>query len=207
MLTTPLLAHGITHLTDARYFAAWHPDYLCFPLGEGGLSLDYFLAIREWVEGPVCVAELGGDAGTVHTAEELHTSGITHVMLDYGTDPTSFREAGIQVLTRMPVAGYQSALDIADQLNEVSGPILLDFTAGGITWSDLTDGHPFSPGMLKEMTGDRQIFLRIDLTPDEAHAATETVYGLALSGSSEEKVGYKSFDDLDDLLEALEEEI
>lgn len=204
MLKTHLLAHGITHLTDARYFAAWYPDYLCFPLGEAGLSLDYFLAIREWVEGPVCVVEAGADAGSVPSAEALRTAGVTHILLDYGTDTAEFRSAGLEVLTRLPVAGYQSALDISDQLSELTGPVLLDFTAGGITWSDLSDGHPFSPGMLHEMTAGRPVYVRIDLTPDEAAAATEAVYGLALSGSSEEKVGYKSFDDIDDLLDALQ---
>ncbi|MCP9234335.1 hypothetical protein [Lewinella sp. JB7] len=207
MLSTHLLAHGITHLTDARYFAAWYPDYLCFPLGEGGLSLDYFLAIREWVEGPVCVVELGGDAGAAYTVEELRDAGVTHALIDYATDAGPFRAAGIEVLTRLPVAGYESAPDVAERLNELSGTVLLDFTDGGITWSDLADGHPFPTGILKTMTEGREVFIRIDLTPDEAMAASNVAHGIALRGSGEEKVGYKSFDDIDDLLDALEEDV
>lgn len=203
MLSTPLLAHGISHLTDARYFAAWHPDYLCFPVGERGLSLDYFVAIREWVAGPVCVVELGGDTGAT-LPEALRAQGITHVLLDYGSPTTAFEQRGIAVLTRLPVAGYQSAPDVAERLGEISDPVLLDFTDGGITWSDLVDGHPFSAGILKEMIGQRKVYVSIDLTPDEATEATEMLYGLALRGSGEEKVGYKSFDDIDALLEALE---
>jgi phosphoribosylanthranilate isomerase len=203
MLSLPLLAHGITHLTDARYFAAWHPDYLCFPAGEQGLSLDYFVAIREWVEGPVCVVELGADAGAIPVSE-LAANSVTHLLLDYGIDTTAFSEQGIAIITRLPVAGYQSALDVSDRLAELSGPVLLDFTDGGITWSDLVQGHPFSVGMLKEMIGERAVYVSIDLTPDEANEAREAIYGLAVRGSGEEKVGYKSFDDLDPLLEAFE---
>lgn len=208
MIDYPLLAHGITHLTDARYFAAWHPAYLCFPLGEGGLSLDYFAAIREWVEGPVCVAELSAPesvgTGANFPAEELSKRGVTHVLLDYGYPASSYSAQNITVLTRLPVAGYQSAIDVAERLLETPGTVLLDFTEGGITYGDLVDGHPFSIGILKEMIGERQVFVRIDLSPDEVTEAKEMVYGLAFRGSSEEKVGYKSFDDLDDIFEALE---
>ena len=204
MPSTPLLAFGITHLTDARYFAAWEARYLCFPLGPAGMPLENFQAIREWVEGPVCVAELGADAGVIEDTGGLRTAGITHVLIDYGTPAAPFRMAGIEVLTRVPVAGYHSALDVAEQLNEISGPVVLDFTDGGITWTDLVEGHPFSTGPLTELTHGREAFLRIDLTPDEAGSAAEAGHGLAFRGSSEEKVGYKSFDDIDDILEALE---
>ena len=206
MIDYPILAYGITHLTDARYFAAWHPDFLCFPLGEGGLSLDYIVAIREWVAGPVCVVELtGGDAGAKHSGKELSERGITHVLLDYGLSVVPFTSQGMNVITRLAVGGYQSAPDVAERLYECTGPVVLDFTDGGITWGDLIDGHPFTAGMLKEMIGDRQVYIRIDLTPDEIVEASQLLYGLAFRGSSEEKVGYKNFGDIDQLLEALED--
>ncbi|CAH1001092.1 hypothetical protein LEM8419_02037 [Neolewinella maritima] len=201
MFNLPILAYGITHLTDARYFAAWHPDYLCFPLGDAGLTPDYFLAIREWVEGPVCVAELGADAGANFPPDVLHERGITHVMLDHGSSYVAGSD--LTVLTRIPVAGYQSAADVAEQLGEVAGTVVLDFTDGGITWSDLLEGHPFTADMLQAMTGDRQAYLRIDLTPDDVAQARQLLPGLAFRGSSEEKVGYKSFDELDGLFDVL----
>ena len=199
MPTVPLLAFGITHLTDARYFAAWEARYLCFPIGTDGISPDYFHAIREWVEGPVCVPQLGGAAGE-NLLMELK---VDTVMVDYGYPAPSFSGLDTTVITRLPVAGYQSVLDLREQLNELTGPVVLDFTAGGITWSDLVEGHPFSIGLLHELIDDREVYVRIDLTPDEAAAAAEVVPGLAFRGSSEEKVGYKSFDDIDDLLYAL----
>ena len=199
MPTVPLLAFGITHLTDARYFAAWEARYLCFPIGTDGISPDYFHAIREWVEGPVCVPQLGGAAGE-NLLVELKADAV---MVDYGNVIPSSAVLPTTLITRLPVAGYQSVLDLREQLNELTGPVVLDFTAGGITWSDLVEGHPFSTGLLHELIDDREVYVRIDLTPDEAAAAAEVVPGLAFMGSSEEKVGYKSFDDIDDLLYAL----
>ena len=204
MLTLPLLAHGITHLTDARYFAAWHPDYLCFPVGPGGITADYFTAIREWVEGPVCVAELSTDNDAAALQEVLQIPGLTHLMLDYGMATPTVVGQPLEYITRLPVAGYQAATDVAERLAELTGPVVLDFTDGGITWSDLVEGHPVSTDSLKELIGDRKVYVRIDLMPDEAGKARDTVYGLALKGSSEEKVGYKSFEDIEDMLEALE---
>ncbi len=204
MLQTKLLAFGITHLTDARYFAAWEADYLCFPLGEGGLSLDYFLAIREWVEGPVCVVELSANAGATFPAEQLSASGITDVLLPSGVDARAYRTAGLNVLTHIPVAGYHSADDLRERIAEASGPVLLDFTDGGIAYEDLAEDSPFSIGALQRAIGEREAYLRLDLDPADVELFAAVFPGLALRGSSEEKVGYKNFDDIDELLEALE---
>ncbi len=204
MLQTKLLAFGITHLTDARYFAAWEADYLCFSLGEGGLSLDYFLAIREWVEGPVCVVELGANAGAMFPAEQLNASGITHVLLPFGVDDHAYRTVGLNVLTYIPVAGYLSVEDLRERIAEVPGLVLLDFTDGGIAYKDLAQDSPFSIGALRLAIGEREAYLRLDLDTTDAELFAGVFPGLALRGSSEEKVGYKNFDDIDELLEALE---
>lgn len=205
MLSTKLLAFGITHLTDARYFAAWNADYLCFPIGgPQGLLLEHFLAIREWVEGPVCVVEYGASAGGSLPPEAFTAHAITHVLLDGGATTKPDFPDGVEVIHRIAVAGYDGPEDIADRLPATRTPVLLDFTAGGITYADLAEGSPFTIGELQYAVGDRPAYLHIDVEPEEADTAAAVFYGLALRGSSEEKVGYKSFDDLDDLLEALE---
>ena len=203
MLDTRLLAFGITHLTDARYFAAWNADYLCFPVGPEGLSLDYIVAIREWVEGPTCVVEWRRSAGETISPKDLREHRVSHILLKEDL-PDDFSSLGIEVIRHLPVAGYQSAEDVTDRLAAHAGPVLLDFAAGGITYTDLAEGSPFTLGELQQAIGDRPVFLHVDLEAEDAPAAAALFHGLALRGSSEEKVGYKSFDDLDDLLEALE---
>jgi phosphoribosylanthranilate isomerase len=46
--------------------------------------------------------------------------------------------------------------------------------------------------------------ITLDVHDPIALKDTHPIYGFAVRGSSEEKVGYKSFDDLDDLFEGLE---
>ena len=214
MLATKVLASGITHLTDARYFAAWEVDYLAFPIGEGvaeSISWDYLNALREWVEGPTIVAELGKIEDAAVAAELLLQQKIDTALVSSfapATAPEKLHEAGIKVIVHVPVAGHQSSDDIAEVIAEHPKAvlILLDFEHGGITWNDLVAGHPFGLPALTEILNNHPCLLQIGLdgaNPQELKDA-HPVVGLAVRGSSEEKVGYKSFDDLDDLFEALE---
>ncbi|MEL7161002.1 MAG: hypothetical protein AAFN92_09600 [Bacteroidota bacterium] len=209
MLATQVLASGITHLTDARYFAAWEVDYLAFPLGQNGITWDYLNALREWVEGPAIVAELPRDADEATWSAALREQGITLVLLPYPAPAAApLRAAGIELLLRLDVAGYHSAEDVADLLGEMPAAktVILNFEAGGITWADLTAGHPFGLTDLEQLLQKRPCLLRIDLGGQDPKAikAAYSLTGFAVRGSSEEKVGYKSFDDLDDLFEGLE---
>lgn len=215
MLATQLLASGITHLTDARYFAAWEVDYLAFPLGEKtdgeAISLDMLNALREWIEGPAIVAELGDvDEGSAW-ATTLQTENI-NIALVASTAPASAHEelsaAGVRVISHVKVAGYQSADDVTEAIKEHSSAelILLDFESGGITWTDIATGTPFSLDSLRELLAIRPCLLQIDTAGNDPVEIKEAypLTGFAVRGSSEEKVGYKSFDDLDDLFEGLE---
>ena len=214
MLATPVLAAGVTHLTDARYFAAWEVDRLAFPLDpalEGAISWDLLAALREWITGPELVVELGAGIDPVVWSAALGEQGIKLALLPASAPaaaPELLHAAGIGTIINLPVAGYQSAEDVAEALaaHPLAESVILDFTAGGITWADLADGHPFGPDALRELLTSRPVLLRIDLagTPPLSVIEDYPLAGLAVRGSSEEKVGYKSFDDLDDLFEALE---
>ncbi|MEM1357152.1 MAG: hypothetical protein AAGF89_03090 [Bacteroidota bacterium] len=211
MLATKVLASGITHLTDARYFAAWEVDYLAFPLGgENGISWEYLNALREWVEGPTIVAELPEGADGAAWAEELRAQQISLALLPYAAPATApLLAKGIGLIASIGVEGYHGVEDIADALSEATAEaqfILLNFEQGGITWDDLATGHPFGLAGLDQLLATRPCLLQIDLGGANPKALKEAHHlaGFAVRGSSEEKVGYKSFDDLDDLFEGLE---
>ena len=213
MLATKVLASGVTHLTDARYFAAWEVAYLAFPVGEGPgerISWDYVAALREWVEGPAIVAELPPAADPALWLPLLGAHSFTTVLLPSPLAPAAapLLAAGLEVIARVPVEGYQSAEDVAERLTALpEGALaLLDFAAGGITYNDLAAGYPFGTDALESLLRKRDCLLEMAVPADVVKTFVETsaVHGLAVRGSSEEKVGYKSFDDLDDLFEALE---
>lgn len=214
MLAAPVLASGITHLTDARYFAAWEVNYLAFPLGAGNpesISWDYLNALREWVEGPEIVAELGEVTDVSAWVAELTAQNIGIALLSTAAPasaPEILKAGGVRALVRIPVEGYQSADDVAEAVAgyPAAEAVVLDFESGGVTWTDLAAGHPFGVAELQTILAQKACLLRIDVAgtdPKEIVNQLPTV-GFAVRGSSEEKVGYKSFDDLDDLFEGLE---
>ena len=207
MLATKVLAYGVTHLTDARYFAAWEVDYLCFlvdPTDPAATTLEYVLAMREWVQGPEIVLEPGGGAGAAFL-DRAKSAGLTHLLVDPAAPVTELAAAGFTPHVRLPVAGYDSASDVRDRLADLpptAGECILDFSAGGIEWADLADGRPFPAGDLAGL--DALVAISVAGKDPKVLVERFGLRGFAVRGSSEEKVGYKSFDELDDLFEALE---
>ena len=206
MLATKVIATGVTHLTDARYFAAWEVDYLTFALGEDGLDWATLNAMREWIAGPEIGVELPSVEGAAGTLGEHALNLLLLPSPAPAAAQKAVSEAGIRLFTRVPVAGYQSAEDIRELVEDVTGTVILDFESGGITWNDLVGGAPFGPSALRELLALRPTYLQIALgAADPKQLAVDfPIAGFAVRGSSEEKVGYKSFDDLDPLFEGLE---
>jgi phosphoribosylanthranilate isomerase len=214
MLATKVLAAGITHLTDARYFAAWEVDFLAFPIGDGAgenITWTYLNAMREWVEGPAIVAELGSIADGAAWAAQLTENRVTFALLDHSAPASAqndLRTAGIELIGHVKVEGYQDTETIKEAMEEVPDAkwVVLDFTHGGIAWDDLEEGKPISLQELEDLSQGRQVLVQIDLGDRDPKAvnAAYSIAGFAVRGSSEEKVGYKSFDDLDGLFEGLE---
>ena len=212
MLATPVIATGITHLTDARYFAAWEVSHLAFPLGGAeGLDWTTLNALREWITGPELMVEVDGSGDPTELIEQLRANDIHRLLLPNTAPAASQKQladAGVELFIRVPVAGYQSLEDIREALAEeaLATAVILDFEAGGITWSDLQSGHPFSATDLAGLLEERRVYLEISLgdADPKAFATTYPIAGFAMRGSNEEKVGYKSYDDLDPLFEGLE---
>ena len=93
---------------------------------------------------------------------------------------------------------------------EDAGPyvqfFILDFAANGFDWGSIKEGNGFRLEILKEICRKHNVLLKMDITGTEVLEVLEIVnpYGLSVTGGSEEKVGFKSFDELDDIFEAIE---
>ena len=184
-----IIATDITNLTDARYFAAWGVEMMCYnidPDTEGSLSIPQFREITEWVEGPSTGIKASGLAIPITLAsEELEIKNmIIGPFIDKTDLPTSVEnvyrictlEEGWQDDDKL-ILTLSKAVDKLSE-NEVS--------------------------KIKSITSNKEVYLdgifkAIDLANIESFGVT----GIILKGGDEEKVGYKSFDELDAVLEAL----
>lgn len=213
MLRTKVKAGPITNLTDARYFAAWEVTWLGFCLDPGDenyIPPREVLAIREWVDGPL----IAGDFN-MQTAEEIAAAigllDLDVIQAGMFTDAATLRalNAPVPVCKEIVIENTSSADAInrhIDEFEAVAGQFLLNFDKNGITWGDLEKGRPFSLAFLHSLCRQHEVLLSIDLTPALAGTILSTLSpsGLSIRGGAEEKTGYKSFEELDELLEALQ---
>lgn len=212
MLRHPVKASAITHLTDARYFAAWEVEYLGFDLSPAGVSAVELAALREWIIGPKLVGEL--DAGWPERGEnpaDLKQLGLDALQVDtaFGLDAIRelLRPLGLPIFLELVVEGYADPMDLIHTINDcrkVVDHLLLNFTKGGIEWGDLGDNTPLGLDVLDPISEDHSLWLEIEgAAPGKIIQELPDLVGLSVRGGSEEKVGFKDFDDLDEFFESL----
>ncbi|NNE30587.1 MAG: hypothetical protein HKN16_13185 [Saprospiraceae bacterium] len=214
MLKTKIKASQISNLTDARYFAAWGVDWLGFsvqPGSSGYIDPTTLTGITSWIEGPDIVAEFDLEESeqikTVAEKLEINCLQLGHF----------FPQEDLQKLASFDII---QKLVINEELGEVAvnqfiesraawaKTFLLDFEVGGYSFQDLRENNcPLSHDFIRDLVKRHSCLLQISIRPDDIPPILELgSLGLSLKGGSEEKVGYKSFDELDELFEALEDD-
>jgi phosphoribosylanthranilate isomerase len=196
-------AARITNLTDARYFAAKDVAFLGFNLEEGTegyLDPMYMKAMREWVEGPGIVGEY------VHAPAEVVAEAARFFALDAVQVPIGSHGNDLDILAGVPVllqlewpANAHDLLQICADKAAFVAYFLLDIT---------TDHWPLHQNLLKTLCAQYPVLLQIELPTETIQTILQEINpaGLNLSGGEEEKVGVKSFDDLDTIFDLLEQE-
>lgn len=213
MLRTKIKASAISNLTDARYFAAFEVEWLGFqldPAGEHYLQPQVVKAIREWVDGVKIVGEFEmQSAADIQTAMEVLQLDAVQVgmlttvetLIELQSQRPVMKEVIVETGTEM--ADLQ---DILDQFAPHCAWFLLNFDKNGISWEQL---QAVLPGLqlrdVQSLCAQYPILLSLDMKPEALPEVMDTLSpaGFSFSGGEEEKVGYKSFDELDELLEQL----
>lgn len=212
MLRTKVKASAVTNLTDARYFAAMEVEWLGFRLDgppDSSISLLAAKAISEWVDGVKIVGEF-----EFPTAEEIETAN--------GSLPFDAVQVGmftpIEELKKLPNITFFKEVVVESSTTDADleahfetyaaccTRFLLDFSKSAITWADLQTSSQLSIGFLKSLFAKHKTIVAMDAQPGELVHLLDSLNpeGISLVGGSEEKVGFKSFEELDDIFECLE---
>lgn len=196
-------ASAITNLTDARYFAAREVDFLGFNLEEntpGYLDPMYMKAIREWVEGPKVVGEF------VHAPQSYVREAAAFFGLDAVQVPAATQD-GWSELEGLTIIATLSADDSnLDRLLETSAAFVSYFLVDINNVVDTVSGLPADVDAWKKRCADYPILLRADVAAHRWPVLVDTLQpaGIDLVGGEEERVGVKSFDEIEEIFEALE---
>lgn len=193
-LKTFVKVSGINNLSDARYCSGMEVDQLGFSIQEDGPNYtdpEKFKEIKGWLSGVAYVGEIEADS----------TKSITDVVKDYELDA-------------LQVANKRQVLDA-----QATGlPVILKTDVSMITvdtLSDLKDKVSYfliesvyagevSPDIL-ELTSQFPIVLGYGFDADTVVSLTSYgIKGVALKGGEEISPGLRDFDEMMDILEALE---
>ncbi|MFK7934044.1 MAG: hypothetical protein AB8G22_11095 [Saprospiraceae bacterium] len=212
MLKTKVKASSITNLTDARYFAAWDVEWLGFDLNQGSehaIPLQNIKAIKEWVDG----VKIAGEFSLQNTADIKAALELLNLDTVQANMSLSLEELidlrGQEIIKEVVIERDINEADLQDYLTDYAPyatTFLLDFTKNGWTWEELKAAKHLTLDYLKTACREQQILIGLDFTAPIVEEVLETLhpYGINVRGGLEEKVGYKSFDELDDVFEVLE---
>lgn len=215
MLTTRVKASSITNLTDARYFAAWEVEWLGFNLNIG--STDYIephlvKAIKEWVDGVKIIGEFDL-ASADHINDMVEALGLDGAQLGMFTSLETFQELeyATTLFKEIVVERDTSEEAVREHMKEFAPYVkafVLNFEKNKIDIAQNEAGSGINKGALSNICKSYPVLLSMSIPPAKLASFVEEIapLGLSVKGGAEEKVGYKSFDELDDLFELLEVE-
>ncbi len=178
-----IIASSISNLTDARYFAAKIVDAISFDLSK--VQRDEYFAIKDWVEGVAILLETDEEINDleIHEADGI----IYHVNEEIQEN---------DVLASSTIVS--GSKDLLDSLPHKTGHILRNHD-----WNLLT---PTEKKATIEFAFEHKCYLDLSIPLQELESIINEgkLYGLVCRGGDEEKVGFKSFDELDDMFDLLD---
>ncbi len=213
MTKTKVKANGISNLTDARYFAARGVKWLGLNLDPGSehyLTIAEARAIAEWVDGVEIVTE----TGTVSSAEILN---LTNALRPGAIQIRLLgRELEKEILSDIPIIGeleisrghnIEELMSYLESHTQHCEMFLFDFVKNNLKWNDIQQSDSISIPVLSHICKKWKVLLHIDFDLPSLIDCLELLnpYGICMSGSVETKTGYKSYDNLDEIFDYLEQ--
>ena len=174
MLKIKVIADNVLNLTDARYFAAFGVDYLVFNLAN--IRQEAVKEICEWVEGVEVLLEI----------DETLSPEILDFIIQ--TKPAGIISSSWEILS-----------SARDQLPEKSFFLRSE---NGDT-SEEYDLITFSNNLDEITRTNPQQKIFVKTTNIEEALSSPHIEGIVVEGEPEEKVGFKNFDELDNLFDKL----
>jgi phosphoribosylanthranilate isomerase len=187
-LRTLVKVGSISNLSDARYCAGMGVDFLGFRVIEGepnAIPAKLYQEIRGWVTGPQIVAEIYGITDP---------SQVNGILEDFKPD---YVELGCEEFKKV---GHALTLPFMLSVSNDEPLPPMSSTPAYIIVSSAVDN-------LTRFVPDHDVLIVVKNTTELDQALTHTgVSGVCLHGSVEIKPGLKTYDELADILEALEAE-
>lgn len=213
MLKTKIKASQIQHLTDARYFSAWYAESLGFnlePQTPTAVTPQQLKDITGWLSGVEIIGECGFSQSSediLALAEQLELDAIQLPHFYDKSEAEKIAQSNCPIIKYLYLMNdWQEVEKEAENYAAITKVFVLDLSnsvfARMIDW---TDGMKVN---LQNFTQKYTTYLAFDILPeniDEVLQLLPSLEGLQLKGGEEERVGVKSFDELDALFDILQD--
>lgn len=193
---------NVTNLSDARYAAGMGVDLLGFtldPKNESSLNKQQFAEISEWISGVNIVGEFG-DSNPIEVKTLIGDFSLDYLLVSMESDLHAFSMLGIPLIFKI-VVSKDNIEGLESTFNYCAGTI--DYF---LLESDYHELDKSDKRLLKTYASKYPLILGygIDINNVSAIIHELNLKGICLKGSPELRPGYKNFDEMADILEALE---
>ena len=213
MLKTKIKASQIQHLTDARYFSAWYAESLGFNLEPQTLTAvtpQQLQEIRVWLAGVDIVGECGfSQSGTeiLALAEQLELDAVQLPHFYDKTEALKIAQSDCPIIKYLQfTTDWATTLQDAANYADIASIFVLDLSNSNL--AKMAAWTAEDKAQLDAFTKAYTTYLAFDVLPediDELLALLPNMEGIQLKGGEEERVGVKSFDELDALFDVLQD--
>lgn len=200
-LKTFVKVGSITNLSDARFCAGFGVDLLGFdinPDSENHISIEEANEIMGWVAGPTFVAELG-DMAVADALKLQEENKFPFIQVDNLAVADELKTNGFEVILQVNVSHESDIEQLAQAIGGEYAYIIVSCQAPELI-----------PAIEEKLASGSETPLiknyDVELSQLDHIIQVQPFTGIELKGSREEKPGFKEYDELADILEALEEE-
>lgn len=189
-LRTFVKVNGVNNLSDARYCAGMSVDQLGFnlePEHENYTDAKAFKEISDWLSGVAYVAEIESEKTDIKAA--ISGYDVQAIQIEHENQLDAATETGLAVIFK--VDSFSNGQYIWNLFQDKLDYVLVDFTGSNIDALEIQEYPVVVQGQIDDANVDS---LLENLKPK----------GIALVGGNEIRPGFKDFDALADILEALE---
>lgn len=206
-------AAAISNLSDARFFAAQYSvEWMGFCLDENSDSYmppHIIKAMKEWIEGPKIVGEMGmcDEATLMELVQDLGLEAVQLPMFSL-VDVAKINKQ-IPVIQEIVIEKEMTSAQLAEKVNNFSDKatmLLLDFEKNAWTFTELIRNQEISIELLQRICQKNEVIISLNANAKQWQAIISSINpkAISLKGGEEERVGYKSFDELNEIFDIIE---
>lgn len=207
----PIKAAGISHLTDARYFAVF-AEWIGFnfePNKTQHLNPNTARELIGWLSGVRIVGEFG-KLPITQINDIVQTLQLDTIEIDHNSNIQGLLPIVSSIIRRIDMTEIANPSQITTYLADnkaLTAAFVLDFGIADHAWQNLQNNTIYQNGTLQTWCKNYKIIIALPFDEQNVIEIMNKLqpFGIELQGSHEHTIGIKTFDELNNIVELIED--